>query len=266
MTDPTPSPFSDEELSASLDGEVTDEVRRAIEADPSAVARREELATAAGAVAAAPEPLSAPQVDDLIATALAEPIAPTAPVRPARSRTWLVAASIVVLLAVGLGLIWKGRTGTESATEFTTVGKSIGAESADDAAAGSGGASHGAGASSTVPPVASSIDAPVAALGTFASGAELRKAVAGDPDALRANPGDKGEGPSAAQLGRCAQQLQVALSIDADPTAYGYATVDGRPVLVYEFPHTSYETNKPTTLVAAVGQDACDEVVFFERG
>ena len=34
MTDPTPSPFSDEELSASLDGEVTDEVRRAIEADP----------------------------------------------------------------------------------------------------------------------------------------------------------------------------------------------------------------------------------------
>ena len=51
----------------------------------------------------------------------------------------------------------------------------------------------------------------------------------------------------------------------APPVQTGYATVDDEPVLVYEFATTSARTNKETTLVAAVGVKACDEVVFFER-
>ncbi|MFN8017375.1 MAG: hypothetical protein U0P45_04545 [Acidimicrobiales bacterium] len=273
MTDPTTPPPSDDELSASIDGELDADRERAIDADPDARARRAQLEGAARAVASSePAPLDDAQVDDLIATALAEPLAPATPTRAAAGRRgtpWLVAASIVVLLGLGLALIWQGRQDdTETAAKFDTVGNSINAESSKDSAGGAATSGHGAGTATTVAPTASASEgATIVPLGTYTSGAALRTALAKDADALTKPSEDpSGEAPTPVQLDRCAQQLQVALSLKGDPSRYGYATVKGRPVLVYEFAHTSYQTKKPTTLVAAVGRDACDEVVFFERG
>jgi hypothetical protein len=41
--------------------------------------------------------------------------------------------------------------------------------------------------------------------------------------------------------------------------------VRGRRLLVYEFAAASYADGSATTLVAAVGVDACDPVLTFER-
>jgi hypothetical protein len=71
--------------------------------------------------------------------------------------------------------------------------------------------------------------------------------------------------PSSEALARCEQQLQITLELDDAPLASGYAVVDGRLVLVYEWDHESFTDGRPTTLVTAVGNDACDEVALFER-
>lgn len=57
----------------------------------------------------------------------------------------------------------------------------------------------------------------------------------------------------------------MTLDLELDPIHLGFGTVDGRSVLVYEFPSTSYTDERPTTLVAAVGAGACEPVLTFQR-
>ena len=105
-------------------------------------------------------------------------------------------------------------------------------------------------------------------LGTFASGAELREALASSfPATANTTRTDSTAGalPAPAAVDRCATQLQVTLELDGDPLQVGVATVDGDPVLVYEFATTATDDGSPTTLVAAVGVDACDPIELFER-
>lgn len=292
--DPTPT---DDDLSLVLDGEADDELVARVEADPAARARLEQLRRTADALrSSSVPPLDGDVVDELIATAVDAPVAPTRPASAGRSRAtpWLVAASVIVLMAVGLSLVWAGRGDDEDqagATRRTTLASAETSSDAPEADATFGDAS-GAGASEAAPlgghgapttiapqDASRTMDLPVVLLGSFASGAELREATASsftpsttatgsspaDGEATGDQARDRAAPPSDAAVDRCAQQLQVTLSMEAPPTRVGYATVDGKDVLAYEFATTSARDGKPTTLVAAVGVEACDQVVIFER-
>jgi hypothetical protein len=297
MTDhPTP-PSSDEELSASLDGELdparTTELTARLEVDPALRARRAALASAADRVREPVAPLDAATVDELVANALAAPVVPL-PARATRGPApWLVAAAITLLVAVGLGLVWSGRDGgasdqastgadasssagatvDESTAERTDPDASDGAstealDTSGDTAEAPAESSEGA-PTSTIPPMDAAIAPPVD-LGTFATGDDLRAALA---DAFPVPGPELGSGtspnatvaPSSEQVERCATQLQVTLELEDGPLQVGYAAVEDAPVLVYEFAADSFADGSPTTLVAAVGTEACEQVVFFER-
>lgn len=292
MTDhPTPT---DDQLSLVLDGEAGEELVARVEADPAARARLEELRRTTDALrASSVPPLDDADVDDLVATALDTPIAPGRPAGPSRSRAvpWLVAASVVILMAVGLALVWSGRSTDDeqagSARSSDANAEATLAESAADAdASTASGTSEGSplgghGAPTTVPSPQSSrtADLPLTYLGAYASGDQLREATATSfADAAEATQAATAPGtgsttkadaapaaPKDAAVDRCAQQLQVTLNMKAPPTGAGYATVDGRDVVAYEFATTSARDGKDTTLVAAVGVQACDQVVIFER-
>ena len=286
-TDPTP--LSDDELSAALDGEASDEVLAAIDASPDARARQAELGAAAARVAAATvPPLDADAVDAMITAALDEPVAPSAP--SGRRRTgppvWAVAAGLLLLVATGLALVWSGRQ--EDQVAFKTVGASIAADedaggstaessASDQPTAGemvlpdhggtASGAGDGASPSTTTTPETSAAQAPLVFLGEFGSGDELRTALAASfsPSPLASTGDAPVDTPPDAAVDRCQQQLEVTLELEGGPTARGYAVVDGEDVLVYEFDRASFADGTPTQLIAAVGVDACQQVVFFER-
>jgi hypothetical protein len=281
---PTPT---DEELSLVLDGEAGDELVARVEGDPAARARLEELRRTTDALrASSVPPLADGAVDDLVATALDTPIAPGRPAAPARSRAvpWLVAASVLILVAVGLTLVWSGRSADDEqaggARSSDATAEAALTESAPqgDASAGASAPLGGHGSPTTTPSAQSSrtADLPVPYLGAYASGDELRAATAtsfaaaAEVTSTATAPGTgsttkASSAPTDAAVDRCAQQLQVTLNLKAPPTGAGYATVDGRDVVAYEFPATSARDGKDTTLVAAVGVAACDQVVIFER-
>ncbi|MCU1372331.1 MAG: hypothetical protein JWO77_3525 [Ilumatobacteraceae bacterium] len=302
MTDPTTP--SDDDLSLALDGEADAELQARIDASLEALARLEELRAAAAQVAAPVAPLDDDTVDTLITAALDTPVAPprVAARRRRGATPWLVAASVILLMAVGLSLVWAGRgseddqagaSRTASGQQDTSAGDgdaessfsgtgSSSAEASDPPADAATPGGHGS--PTTVVP-SSSAELPVLYLGSYDDADELRTATATSfADALKASgtalqydttePADEQTGattrteadmPSAKAVDRCAQQLQVTLSMKAGPLQTGYATVDDRSVLVYEFAAASARDGKETTLVAAVGVDACDEVVIFER-
>lgn len=285
-------PLSDDDLSAVLDG-LADETLAA-RARSEAAPRLAALAAARSTLAAATvAPLADDVVDRLVTTALrggselADPpgtpdpipsIAPVHPSAPTRSGrrvpTWLVAAAVVVMMSVGVALIGTDRHG--STAKFETVGASINANDptteADDRAADATSAPEGAVAgqagapatttaagSTTTAAAAGSATIAVSDLGTFEDAAALRTA-------LRTGfgPGTAATPIPSAALDRCRQQVQVTLSITADPTRTGRAKVAGREVFVYVFPYTAAGPGV-TELVAGVGRDACDPVVTFQR-
>jgi hypothetical protein len=288
MTEPT-TPLSDEDLSAHLDHEAGDAVARRLADDPQGQRRLEQLGAARAALAdGAPSPLPDAEVDRLVAAALAtghEGAGPLAPAgagrgRPAGPPPWLVAAGIAVLLAVGLALVWSGRGADDDQTASaptTTVATKAGGGSASPAPesdrsadqAGTtaqdsflpdhGGVEPNAEApATTIAPGATTL-----ALGAFPDAAALRQrlAAAFPSDAATA----EGAAPSTAEVARCAQQMRLTFKLDGDPQHQGWATVGAKRVLVYEWASRSYRDGSPTTLVTAVGADACDEVAIFER-
>lgn len=271
MNDPS-SPLADDDLSAALDGEADDALLARIESDPAARERRDQLRAAAELVGAATPPALGPeQVDRLVDRALDAP--EVAPARRPGGRgpgPWLVAAVVIVLVAVGLTLVWSGRnSGTEQAADTAAGGdaaaEAIARQSQDAPDAGAA-ASSGAPATTVAPGTEAAAAPPLVVLGSFESGSALREALAASfPTTDTQPPETTPDLPSAAAVDRCAQQLKVRLSLPDDPLQEGYAVVGGERTLVYEFDHASYRDGSPTTLVAAVGVDACDEVVTFER-
>ncbi len=284
MTD-QPLPLTDDDLSAALDGEADAATVARIAEDPAARARQAELAAAAALLRTSRVPdLDAASVDELVATALDTPVAPPASARRGPA-PWMVAAVVAVLLAVGLGLIWSGRNGSE---KLDTAGGRVASDASSsaetsnksaDTAALSGGSGDaptttvipGHGPATTTGPSAplGSGSTDVVALGSFATGDELRTALATSFPETAAVSSDAPETapatPTTEAVDRCAAQVQVTLSLKGDPLHQGYATVGAKQVLVYEFASTSYANGSPTTLVAAVGAEACDQVVVFER-
>ncbi|MGN6693347.1 MAG: hypothetical protein ACTHN0_04150 [Aquihabitans sp.] len=299
-------PLSDDDLSLALDGEADAELLARIHADPEAQTRLDELRAAQALLTGSSiPPLGDDVVDGLVATAIDTPVAPVRTGRTGQRRAapWIVAAAVILLMAVGLSLVWAGRsddqdqagaslTAQDAAAE-KTEGTAADSSFSDSAAGGSSatdeGPSGGHGSPTTVASPTASADAvPVLYLGSYSSGADLRTATATSLDDAWQKSGarlqygdttteadDEAAGrrglsaqnpPSQSSVDRCAEQLQVTLSMEKAPIQTGYATVAGKDVLVYEFATTSAkDAGRETTLVAAVGADACDEVVFFER-
>jgi hypothetical protein len=295
MTD-HPPPLSDEDLSAALDGEAGPDVEARLAADPQAHERAAALAAARDAVATAPEPLGADEVDGLIVIAL-DPDASTAadagsaggsiddaavmplpPRRRGRPPVWLAAAAIAVLLGIGLVLIWSGRS-SEPDRRSTAQSGALESRSAGEASSGAKATVLAPTATSSgADDRAKSADAATTGdLGSYPSVAAFRRAFATSFPAHRDESAPTAS-YSTAQFDRCAEQLQQTLALPAGPTHQGSATIAGKPVLVYEFagsaatsPATSTSatstsvTGTSATTVAAVGTVACEPVSIFQR-
>ena len=292
MTDlPPPPPVSDEDLSAAVDGLAAPDVVERIAADPSTVGRQRAMTAAATAVGSSVTPLPGATVDHLIANALAAGpgstgddqaaapgplLAPHGPTPSRRRRlppTWLVAAVITLVVAVGLTLVWSGiRDGDagQTTTAASRADTEAGAAGRDGGSAERSGGDTGANATVAGSPSGSGGGAveQVVDLGRFASAEDLRSTLAaGFPGQQPRRPADPA--PPAARLDRCAQQVRVTLNgtqepppLGPRPDRQGYARIGDRQVLVYEFVTTSFQAGK-SAVVAAVGVDACDPVVTF---
>lgn len=287
MSTPTPSPFSDEELSALLDGELDAARAAELSQDPSAQRRLDQVRSTAQWLSSTPvDPLEGDVVDDLVAAALDAPAAAPTPIR-SRQRgpaSWLAAAAIAVVFAVGVTLIIQGGSsntdematidaGTQESTDSADGGRS--ADDASDSESSRPGeekmnstesAAEAPQLTTTAPTAETNGDVGPLALGSFVSGDELRVALAeAFPSDADAASSSSTSAPTAEAVDRCGEQLRITLDLDAAPQKTGFAEVDDKAVLVYEFATDSFADGSPTTLVAAVGTEACEQVVLFER-
>ncbi|MBX3314631.1 MAG: hypothetical protein KF906_09960 [Actinobacteria bacterium] len=285
MTEPQP-PLTDDDLSAFLDGEVDAQVVQRIQSDPAALARSRELDAARRAVADEPvDPLDASVVDALVARAIAaadEPAGTTeatdaevtpivAPVSPTRRRTgppvWAVAAVVVALVAIGLGLVLTGQdsgTSNDATLAGPAATTASDADSTDGAASG-GTSADGASASDSLSPEAAETE-PLVDLGEFATKDDLRTSLR-DGVPTTGDPVDAADAPTTAAVERCGTQLTVLLQgegIGTEPDRKAYAVVDGDPKLVYEFDLTE-PTDEATSLISVVDPIACDPLITFLR-
>lgn len=304
MNDRTPPPVSDEDVSAVLDGEADDALAERVRREAPDRLQAVEAARRLVAEARV-EPLAPSVVDDLVAAALAGAqtdgddagadadeagdaahelaadhddggvVAIPAPRRPARRLpAALVAAAVIALLVVGLGLIRRGLDSSDedTAARFDKVGSSITADEAGGKAAGAEASSASdlaADASTTTvalpgltePATAASPPDPVTVtyLGTFPDADALRRALAQGP------PAAAERGVARAAVDRCQQQVATVLSLEDPPLSVGQAVVGGRSVLVYTYAYSVADDPTVTRLVSAVGQDACDPVLTFQR-
>ena len=313
MTEPLP-PLTDEDLSAVLDGEAGPEVVARVQADPAARARMDAFRAAGDALRQAPVvPPDGGTVDDLIGRALAEAdqaagtpdddadqddqddqdgstavLTPLASPRGRRGAPrWLVAATIVALVAVGLGLVWSGRGteggdvaqrtagGSASSQEYDAesgggAGRGDASDPADPSASGKPVPGDTTAAESSPSPAADdAVDAPLPDLGTFATFEALRESLRiSFPEPTpetRTSPGTSPGLPSVAQVDRCDTQMQQVFDIPGGPTDTGIATVDGETVLVFEYARDSFADAQPTTFVTVVSPEACTAELSFER-
>lgn len=326
MTEPLP-PLSDEDLSAVLDGEAGADVTERAQADPVAQARIDAFRTTRDSLRGAPVPaLDRSVVDELVARALdqagttantgtfvtdgggpgkdpMEEARPgdnrssddvVVPLAPSRGRSrgtprWLVAAAVVALVAIGLGLIWSGRDG--GGTETAEVNTSAGQFDADDAS-GAGGSQDEATVESDVaaeegdsevgaqPPTAPNPETPtttpdvttgsgdpvraVTDLGSFASLEDLRTSLATSfpTDRLPLGPG---VGPSVAVIDRCQLLMMEVFDLPSEANRFGQATIEGEDLLVFEFAAPSAVDGSPTTFLTVNEPVSCDARLSFER-
>lgn len=252
------SPLTDEDLCAVLDGEAPDDLVERVRSDPRAQHRLDELRTASLHLRGAmPLPLDPDTVDDLIARAVAEaPVASppsVATTLPARrsggAPRWLVAAVVIALAAVGLGLVWSGTRPT---------GRGPVASAPDDALDDSADAER-----------RSIVDqlAPLAELGSHPDIAALRSSLrTGLRSAAGLDRAPTEGAPGRDGVARCA--IQVAELLESEnpsptPAESGVATVDGQIVLVYEF---DLATADHEALVSIVTPDDCDPAATFYIG
>lgn len=283
MTDPD-APLTDEDLSAAIDGRADPHVMDRIRSDPAAQARAGQLDAARRLVADQPvAPLDPSVVDSLVARAMAAADTPAgvapgdagvtplvAPPRPAGRRpgppVWAVAATVVALVAIGLGLIWSGQRSDDDASGGTLAGPGTTQTDAGAAPdAESQDASPGDDQDPSFAPEAG-VAAPLIDLGAFATAADLRTSLR-DGVATTGDLASPEVAPTTAAVQRCGTQLAVLLQgegIGADPDRRAFAEVDGAPTLVYEF-DLAEPTASATSLISAVAPDTCDPLVTFFR-
>ncbi len=306
MTDPRP-PLTDDELSGALDGETAPDVSARLAQDPAAQQRSAELRAVGDTLRSHPvAPLDPTTVDQLVSRALAEadvepgsepetgsepatgqpggPSPVVTPLAPARARRsappWLVAAAVVVLVAVGLGLVWSGqRDDRDQASDTAAL--------AVDEDAGSGGGSDGSDQESATSedevsagrgddaPAAESDEAPVTgeappltdglrSLGDFPDEAALRSALASTVPTGRSTT--SAEVPASDEVARCDTQVRHVFDLPDPPTATVLATIADEEVLVFGYERASFEdASTPTTFVTVVDPATCTPRLSFER-
>jgi len=322
MTEPLP-PLSDEDLSAVLDGEAATDVADRAQADPVAQARIDAFRTTRDSLRSAPVPaLDRSVVDELVARALDQTDAPATtggvgadhsgpdqdpieeahpdddpstddavvPLAPTRSRSggtprWLVAAAIVAVVAIGLGLIWSGRDdrGTETA-EVSPSAERFDADDGSGAGAGGGAEDNVAAEENTdvaaEPPIAPDPGVPttspggptgtadparsVTDLGPYASLEDLRTSL-GVSFPTERLPLGPGVGPSAAAIDRCQLLMMEVFDLPSEATRFGQATIEGEDLLVFEFAAPSATDGSPTTFLTVNEPTSCDARLSFER-
>lgn len=301
MTEPL-LPLSDEDLSAYLDDEVSAEVRARIEADPDALAEVRSLALARDLVAGSqPPPLAPDVVDSMISRALDgldpstesagapdsaddAPLAPPTAIgrrrrgRSSTSTTWMVAAAVVALVAIGLGMVWSGVQSTETSdtagTADTVASEAERQAARQEADASEGEASDAAGGVFEEPPAASLRPAEVVDLGTFTTGAELRRSLAqGFPAGSDTVTADQVEGDTAddsatitvGQVDSCIQQLGLRHEPDAEVVDVGVATLSEQHYLVFDLALAeAHEAGDHLVAVVAVDH-GCSPLITFYR-
>lgn len=253
------SPLTDEDLCAVLDGEAPDELVERVRADAAAQHRLDQLRTASlhlrGAV---PPPLDADTVDDLIARALAD-VPSSGPGslatlqsgrRPSSAPRWLVAAIVVVLAAIGLGLVWSGTrpTGRGPVASSPTGAPDAALDDGADAERRSLVAQLG----------------PLAELGSHPDIASLRSELRTGIRTASGLDRTPTEGaPDRDGVARCAIQVAELLeseNLSPSPAETGIATVDGQIVLVYEFDIVDGDHD---ALVSIASPDDCDPKATF---
>ncbi len=277
MTD-EPDDSIDELLSADLDGQTTPDEHRRIEADPELLVRRNGLRLAARTVGSSPPPLDPVLVDSIIDRTLArfdrvgvDPIEGVeAPTRrsatPRRSNPWLVAAVVMLVAGIGIGLI--ATAGPSKRKGVTATGdvrsrpesKSANARDAAGSAATTTAASSRRDSLSERTPT-------VGFIGTYASPTALRSALRSKLPPVRQSEAPEVFRLSPGQADRCSTVLEAR-----DPRlrrsnrrAAVTAGIAGEPLLVLEYRAQTVGGTRTSTRIIAVGVAACDERLNFER-
>jgi hypothetical protein len=179
----------------------------------------------------------------------------------------------VVLAAIGLGLIRNGLDESRRHDTASTAAEKQSAMSAgDDAGSGAEARSaspdetttsttgHGSGAGEQ-PPTTVNRFASLPQLGSYASAADLRRALR---TSLPAGQPTTSDAATLAAANRCA--ITVENQMETDPAASAAtATLGGRPVLVYELRAAPPGTTEPVDLVVAVDREACTPALSFYR-
>lgn len=307
MTEPLP-PLSDEDLSAALDGMAGPDVEARIQADPSALARLGALRAASEAIGDAPtvgpeafdaliiraievgtDPAADARTED--ATVVTPPTTPDGVVTPlaprrrvsAGAQRWLVAAAVVALVAIGLGLVYSGTRDNRTQTAATGIqqdrnaasGETDATASRDDGKESSGAeandhafdAAPGQSGAEAVPELEADAMEPadLHQLGSFEDVSSLRTMLrAGFPQDAPTVEGDR---PNNAAVTRCNDFIQTVLgdvSLSPDPDEVGQATVDGDEYLIYEFSVTD-NADVGSKLITAAEPQSCDLLFTFVR-
>lgn len=306
-------PLDDLELCSVLDGEASPEVLARLQNDPAGQSRLDQLRAAREAVGSSSvEPMEAATLDDMIGRALAELGKPSpagtdsegpgsdvvAPLSRTAKRSvpsWLVAAVVVVLVGIGLGLVRSG-TRSDSEAKFETAGAAISSrsdpseldesagtdsalaveESASDAAADDAAASSplpeaeagegSAGLSTTTAPsTAPSAEAQLVQLGDFEDTDDLREHLRGGFPTEPIVDTDRGDGVTdLAAASLCLNKVKGLLDLSGEPIAAGLATVADQPMVVYELAYVT-DDGRDTTVVMAVGELTCIPELTFQR-
>ncbi|MCB1030370.1 MAG: hypothetical protein KDA95_03485 [Acidimicrobiales bacterium] len=271
------TPDSDETLSAALDGELNSDLSAQVLANPANSERLATFKEITSKVGKQVDPLEDPDAQRLIDQALMAEVVTMSPRARRGPAPQLVAAAVVALVAIGLGLVWSGRDSNndvqtaQSAERETSQSDEIFGGHGSSEKSGSQGPAAESGDESTAGvttdgATANADPGPVVDLGTFTNADALREALAVSfPAELSLTSKSAGAAPAQSQIDRCAKQLEVTLKIAGTSTNVGYSLVGDQSVLVYEFQIDSYKDATPTTLVAAVGADACNQVAIFER-
>lgn len=193
---------------------------------------------------------------------------------------WMVAASVALLLAVGLGLVWNDtRSDNTVDTAASTVAEQgtghFEASDADDWSApsddrtGDDDAREGdSAATGAGMPTAESLDEDlIVDLGVHDDIATLRKLLATEFPADSVEASDRsGVIVSAEEVERCELQSRLLLRGDDVAAATGTAVADGQDLLVYEFAVTPTSGGAVEETVAFVATDeSCRLVTAFVR-
>lgn len=299
VSDPTRS--RDELASAHIDGLTTPDQAAAIEADPDLAARVEELRRAAQRVSEPVEPPAPSAVDALIIAALAAledddrdeandgrtPTVRLGARRVGRSRrarrlpSPAVAAALIAIIAlVGIGLIIRGSSGSDSPSASNRVAATTtpSAASGTDqpARAGDNNGGSDAAPATLIPDLGSfpdqrSLTAVLARIQLTTLADAQRGTTTGPSDTTTGAPGGA-PGNTAerrvttAEIDRCDNVIRSVPGQDlGERLAVAGAVLDGRKILVYSHPVTGGSASKPVTILTVADAESCSIAFAVQR-